>query len=621
MPPALHQLFSSLRSIITILMGGEPIHKSIFTPHLARIALLLLAVAVACSPVKPTSTAAPTISPMPTSSLEPFSQLNPRAAASTSAQNGMVVGTMAPEAVQAGVMVLKEGGSAVDAALTTALAQVPLMPGNFISYAGIMELLYYDAETGQVYSMNAVWDVPSAETDPLSIPFTGYPYNGTSSPSGRTALVPGFMAGLQSAHARFGTLPFSRLFEPAIAFARQGIVIDELQAGFFAQFEPVITRLPETAALFTRDDGQLYQAGDLYKQSLMADVLEQVARNGAAYMYTGAWGQQFVETIQREGGVITIEDMAAYQPIWTEPVSTSYAGHEIYAPGLPGVGGVNLVEAFNLIEAADLGRYGHFSEIPESMFWMMQIGRASVLSYLDSEQREMLFPGMDLSLESRLDKGTSAVLWEYIKSGESPLFASLGGAVESHSAAVVAVDSHGNITALTHTSNAYLYGGSGISVEGIYIPDPASYQQNLIQEAGAGNRLPNIINLVIVLRDGQPVWASACIGNVHYETLQRLASVLTYGMDLIEAQEAPTLLAPVTEGLDRLPIVQVFEGDFDRDVIQTVRELGQPVEEIPLDFDSYVLNRGILVGITIDPQSGRLYGAVPAVFGGSVGGY
>jgi gamma-glutamyltranspeptidase/glutathione hydrolase len=186
---------------------------------------------------------------------------------------------------------------------------------------------------------------------------------------------------------------------------------------------------------------------------------------------------------------------------------------------------------------------------------------------------------------------------------------------------VVGVDSQGNIAALTHTSNAYLYGGSGITVDGIYISDSGSYQQNEIQRAGAGNRLPNIINPVIVLRNGQPVWASACIGIVHYETLQRLVSVLTYGMDLLGAQQAPTLLKPVIEGLDQLPIEQVFSSDFDQDLIQAVRELGQPVEEIPINFVNFADKRGILVGISIDPQNGTLSGAVPSVLGGSVGGY
>ena len=586
---------------------------------------LLLAVVAACAPAAPTPAPTPTGMPTPPANAgaDPL-DLDPRdvrAVATANAESGMVVGTMAPDAVRAGVQILQQGGSAADAALATALAQVPLLPGNFITYAGIMEFLYYDAQSEHVYSMNAGWQVPRAETEPLSIPHTMIPYNGTSQPSGRTALVPGFMAGLESAHQRFGTVPFPALFEPAINFARQGVVIDDMQASFIAQWEPVITRLPETAALFVREDGQLVQAGDRYRQPLLASTLEGVAREGAAHMYTGAWGRKFVETIQREGGLITAEDMAAYQPLWTEPASTSYAGYDLYAPGLPGVGGVNLVEGFHLIESAGLQGYGHFSQDPTSLFWMMQIVQAARLGSLGAQQLAILFPGQDLSLESRLTKKTSAGLWERIQAGQLPLFTPRRGTGNTHSAAVVAVDSQGNIAAMTHTSNAYLYGGSGISVDGIYIPDPGSYMQDLMQAAGAGSRLPNSINPVIVLRDGQPLWASSCIGNVHDETLQRLASVLTFGLDLPAAQGAPAFLAARFGDGSQPFTAQVFPGDFDPGVIQAVQDLGQPVDELPITFDIFARGRGVLAAIYINPQTGALSGTVPTVLGGFAAGY
>lgn len=586
---------------------------------------LFLVITTACSRQPQASDEHPALpsSPVPTSSAAPQAspQLDFYSIATASAENGLVVGTTAPDAVRAGVTILQQGGSAADAALATALAQVPLMLGNFISYAGIMEFLYFDAESGQIYSMNAGWDIPRAETDPLSIPTTQFPFQGSSNPSGRTALVPGFMAGLESAHARFGSLPFAALFEPAISFARQGVVIDSFQGSLIAEFDPVLTRLPETAALFTRQDGQLYQIGDLFQQPLMADTLESVAQNGAAEMYTGDWGREFVQVIQREGGAIRMEDMAAYQPIWTEPVSTGYAGYTIYGPGLPGEGGVSLIEAFNLLEAAGLDGEEHFTSQPESMFWMQQIMQASVLNAFDAQGLDMLFPGYDLSPESRLTKSTAARLWEGIQAGDLLLFTPMAEAQNTHSAAVVAVDRQGNIAALTHTSNAYLYGGSGISVQGIYIPDPGSYQQSKLHTTGAGNRLPNIINPVIVLEDGQPVWASACIGSVHGETFQRLASVLAFGMDLQEAQQAPTLLYPRIDEDSLRSVGQVFPGEFDPEVIQAVRDLGQPVEAIPLNFDTFALNRGILAAIRIDPQSGWMNAVVPAVLDGFASGY
>jgi hypothetical protein len=87
-----------------------------------------------------------------------------------------------------------------------------------------------------------------------------------------------------------------------------------------------------------------------------------------------------------------------------------------------------------------------------------------------------------------------------------------------------------------------------------------------------------------VLRDGQPVWASSCIGNVHDETLQRLASVLTFGLDLPAAQRAPAFLAARFGDGSQPFTAQVFPGDFDPGVIQAVQDLGQPVDELPITF-------------------------------------
>ena len=141
------------------------------------------------------------------------------------------------------------------------------------------------------------------------------------------------------------------------------------------------------------------------------------------------------------------------------------------------------------------------------------------------------------------------------------------------------------------------------------------------RQAGPGQRVPSPINPVIVLRGGQPVWASSTIGQVSYETFQRLAGVLVFGQDLLGAQETPPLLAPHLSSLAEAAVEQVFTGTFDAAHLDAVRALGQPVVEIPLDFESYVMNRGVLAGIRLDPADGSLTGAVPAALGGYAAGY
>ncbi len=178
----------------------------------------------------------------------------------------MIAGVTNPFAVHEGLETLKRGGSAADAALTTALAQIALNAGAAMSYAGILTALYYDASSGKVYSLNAGWNIPRNETEPLSIPPPG-------TASGRTALVPGFMAGLQALHERFGRRPFAELFEPSIWLADRGFPLPPVVAAWRRDEAASLARLEETRRIFQKEDGKYYDQGDIFRQPQLAQTL------------------------------------------------------------------------------------------------------------------------------------------------------------------------------------------------------------------------------------------------------------------------------------------------------------------------------------------------------------
>jgi gamma-glutamyltranspeptidase/glutathione hydrolase len=141
----------------------------------------------------------------------------------------------------------------------------------------------------------------------------------------------------------------------------------------------------------------------------------------------------------------------------------------------------------------------------------------------------------------------------------------------------------------------------------------------MMAQAGGGNRLPEPTNPLVVLRDGQPVLASSCIGQVHRETMQRLVSVLDFGMEPQQALEAPWLMSPGGDFTE--PIERVAEGQFDALLLQQVREMGQPVEELALTTDSLLMDVGYWIGVVIDSDTGALQGAAPMILDGTVLGY
>src|SRR5215510_12141290 len=420
---------------------------------------------------------------------------------SVESAKGMVAVTHDAFSARVGLEALRQGGSAADAALATSLAQIALDAGAVTSYAGILTMVYYDAASKKVYSLNAGYNTVLEEKDPLSIP-------GSGKPSGRTALVPGFFAGVQAAHDRFGKLPFASLFDPAIYLAEKGFVVDPVLSAWINMRKDVLSRLPETKRVFAKQDGEFYKAGDHFKQPQLAETLRKIAAQGTDYIYQGEWAKKFVAAVQSEGGKMTLADLKAYRPIWSEPQQTSYRGYQVYSLGRPSLGGVNTIEALNLLEAADLKQYGHYTTSPEALYEFIQICRVNyILSYLPPPTLKMFLPDLDAAPESRVKKESARLLWRKM---HEPAWEKMVSTIwpkdkaSNHSAGVVAVDEQGNMAAVLHTVNAVVWGTTGIFVDGISIPDSASFQQSQIARIKPGDRLPEGTNPVIVLKNDKP---------------------------------------------------------------------------------------------------------------------
>ena len=226
-------------------------------------------------------------------------------------RSALIAATLSPIAIRAGIESLKQGGTAADAASTIALTQVTTALGSYVSYAGILQLVYYDSRTRKLYSLDAGWNSYLNETAPNTIPA-----NATApEEEGRKTLVPGFLAGIEAMHKRVGRLPFASLFQPAIWYAANGVTISPLLGKYFASREKVLARTPEGRTFLHQAGEHVPKAGDRFIQTDLAQTLRAVAKHGAAYMYTGEWGRQFVEAVRQEGGQASLEDMRRYRPL------------------------------------------------------------------------------------------------------------------------------------------------------------------------------------------------------------------------------------------------------------------------------------------------------------------
>jgi gamma-glutamyltranspeptidase/glutathione hydrolase len=187
---------------------------------------------------------------------------------------------------------------------------------------------------------------------------------------------------------------------------------------------------------------------------------------------------------------------------------------------------------------------------------------------------------------------------------------------------VVAVDEQGNVAAVLHSCNCLFWGTTGIFVDGVSIPDAATFQQDAIARAGPGVRLPETTNPVIVLKNGEPILASSTIGSgLHEVTLQNLINVLDLGMDPQHSVNQPSfqgpflgmpLIGPSQRQLEK----EVLEG-FKPRVVEGLKKRGQEIYEGPGGGSQ----SGYWTGIQIDPNTRTLSGGASRRLNYFVEGY
>jgi len=321
-------------------------------------------------------------------------------------------------------------------------------------------------------------------------------------------------------------------------------------------------------------------------------------------MYHGPWAEKFVAAVRADGGKMTLEDLAAYEVAWTEPLHVAYRGYDVYSvpPAFALAGGLNLLEAGHVAEM------GHYAESPEALFWTMKILRTV---RFDPERGHLIGGSRR---EEWLNKSVAAEVWERLRSETGPLAADPDDRGPGHSSSIVAVDGDGNVAAVLHSINTSLWGESGLIVDGVSIPDAATFQQALIADTGPGRRLPTQTEPVIALKEGRPVLAASLIGTaIDYDTIRVLVNALDFGMDPRDALDAPAILAPVDE-TDR-----ATAGEYPDELIRAVAELGLPLEVVEPRLARRFRGSGVM--LALDPDTGRMSGGASALLNGGALAY
>ncbi|MCI0508676.1 gamma-glutamyltranspeptidase/glutathione hydrolase [Chromohalobacter marismortui] len=253
--------------------------------------------------------------------------------------------------------VMQDGGNAVDAAVTAGFALAVTQPrsGN-IGGGGFM--LISDEKSGDVIAIDYREKAPGAAYETMFQNEQGEAVSELSRYTHNASGVPGTVAGLALALDEYGTLSLAEALAPAIDLAENGFA---LPPRFVAGVESARERLekwPATRAKFFKSDGSSYQVGDIYRQPDLAATLKRIAAQGPREFYEGKTAELIAAEMEKHGGLMTAEDLAAYQPTLRDPVHGTYRGYDVYAMSPPSSGGAHIVQMLNILEGYDIGAMG-----------------------------------------------------------------------------------------------------------------------------------------------------------------------------------------------------------------------------------------------------------------------
>ena len=362
----------------------------------------------------------------------------------------------APDAYSAKVAagVLSAGGNAVDAAVATAFTLAVTYPeaGN-IGGGGFMTL-YMD---GKPYFLDYREVAPKAASKRMYLDDKGEVIENLSLVGAKAAGVPGTVLGLWEAHRRFGTLPWSELITPAIGYAREGFEVADQQFQYREDAIGLFNGTTNFEAYF----GAM-RPGSNFRQPELAETLERIADQGADDFYKGKTADLLVAQMQRDGGLITKDDLADYRTQWREPMRIDWRGKSLYTAPLPSSGGIALAQLIGIKEqrAADFkgvalnsARYIHLlAEIEKRVF----ADRADYLGdpdFSDVPVDQLTAPDY-LARRAREINPTAISATEQVRPGLEP----------RQTTHFSIVDAEGNAVSNTYTLN-WDY-GSGVVVQG-----------------------------------------------------------------------------------------------------------------------------------------------------------
>lgn len=470
-----------------------------------------------------------------------------------------------PIAAEVGAAILKSGGNAVDAAVAVAFALAVTHPnaGNL----GGGGFLLVRLASGQTNFIDFREKAPAKAGKDMYLDAAGKPTR-DSLVGWRASGVPGTVRGLELAHRKYGRQKWTEVMQPAVDLAGKGFPVSyalsqglksagragaNTQGGSVLTSAGLLTRFPESKRIFTRG-GNFYQPGETFAQPELAATLQRIQSGGAREFYEGETARRLAAAMAANGGLITLDDLKAYQAVERRPLTGKYRGHDIITAPPPSTGGVGLLQMLGVLEDSGYDKAGAESSaaihyVAETMrrFYADRGEFLGDPDFVKVPVRGLISRNYTAQQRATIDRD-KVTPSSSIKHG-NPL-----PHESTETTHFSILDAEGNAVALTYTLNGGY--GSGVTIPGLGFlmnnemddftvkpgsPNMFGLIEGVANSIAPGKRPNSSMTPTIVLKNGQPFLILGAPGGSRIITgvMQVLLNVLDFGMNIQEAVDAP----------------------------------------------------------------------------------
>ena len=523
-------------------------------------------------------------------------------------QNGMVA-TSHPLATQIGLDILKQGGTAIDAAIAANIALGLMEPtGNGIG--GDLFAIVWDANEKKLHGLNASGPAPKN----ISIDyFVKNGLNKIPSYGPLPVTVPGAVDGWVKLHEKFGKMDFQSLFEPTIEYAENGFPVTETIAYYLDRSKKRFENYPNFRDVWLKN-GKMPAKGEIFKNPQLAKTLKIIADQGRAGFYEGHVATTMADFIQSQGGFLSYEDLSSFHSEWTPPVSSNYRGYDVWE--LPPNGqGIAALQILNILENYNIKKMGLFSAEYIHLFT-----EAKKLVFAD---RAKYYADPDFSkipVQELISKSYAKDRAKLINLSEAAQTDQPGVLESGDTIYLTAADQYGNMISLIQSN--YRGMGSGMMPPGLgfMLQDRGelfSLDKNHRNALEGGKRPFHTIIPAFVTKDGKPFMSFGVMGGATQPQAhaQIIINMIDFGLNLQEAGDAPRIVhsgssQPTDEVMTDGGTLSIESG-FGKEIEKQLTKKGHNIKYEKGIFGGYqaiMLEDGVYYGASETRKDGQAAG-------------